>query len=142
MAELVAQQGEGLHKLDLPFVPLCSHSLHQDTSLSLLKASEEWKIQTVLVSPLSYSHGDIWTVLARSAATGHIGNMKFRFNKGKTGRSSKEDVRAVWEIAETFEVEVIDGDYPGTLIRIGGGRGEEPKTTWEEAYETVLNNIC
>ena len=142
MAGLVAQQGEGLHKLDLPFVPLCSHSLHQDTSLSLLKASEEWKIQTVLVSPLSFSHGDIWTVLARSAATGHIGNMKFGFNKGKTGRSSKEDVRAVWEIAETFEVEVIDGDYPGTLIRIGGGRGEDPKTTWEVAYETVLNNIC
>ena len=98
------------------------------TRLSLLKASEEWKIQTVLVSPLSYSHGDIWTLLARSAATGHIGNMKFRFNKGKTGRSSKEDVRAVWEIAETFEVEVIDGDYPGTLIRIGGGRGARMKT--------------
>ena len=68
--------------------------------------------------------------------------MKFRIDKGKTGRISKEVVKAVWEIAETLEVSVIDGDYPGTLVRIGGGRGEEPKTTWEEAYETVLNNIC
>ena len=61
--------------------------------------------------------------------------------------TSKEDVkyvRAVWEIAEKLEVVVYDHDQDltGTLIQIRGGRGEDPKTTWEEAYETVLNNIC
>ena len=76
----------------------------------------------------SYSYGDIWTELARSAATGHIGTMKFCIDKERAVRTSKEDVKAVWEIAETFEVEVIDGDYPGTLIRIGGGRGARMKT--------------
>ena len=140
MAGLVAQQEEGLHKLELPFVSLCSYSQVMDTCLSLLKASEEWKIQT-LSFRLSFSNsgGDIWTELARKAASGHIGTMKFRIYKGMTARTSKEDMKAVWEIAETLEVEVIDR---GTLIRIGGGRGEDPKTTWEEAYDTVLNNIC
>ena len=52
-----------------------------------------------------------------------------------------EDMKPVWEIAETLEVDVFDRDGTGiSRIRIGGGRGENPKTTWEEA-ETVLNNI-
>ena len=141
MAGLVAQQGEGLHKLELAFVSLCSYSQVWDTCLSLLKASEEWKIQTLSATWQGFSNsgGDIWTELARNAASGHIGTMKFLIYKGMTARTSKEDMKAVWEIAETLEVEVIDR---GTLIRIGGGRGEDPKTTWEEAYDTVLNNIC
>ena len=152
MAKLVDQQREGLHKLELPFLPLptralvYSHSQPQNTSLSLLKACEEWKIQTLQIL-FSYSQGDIWTELARSASTGQIGTMKFHIHKGKTERTSKENVKAVWEIAETLEVRVMEGGggyNPETVIRIGGGRGEDPKTSWEEAFETVLllYNIC
>ena len=43
-------------------------------------------------------------------------------------------VKAVWEISEEVQVE----DRPP----IGGGRGRDPKITWEEAYETLLKNIC
>ena len=150
MARLVDQQGEGLYKLELPFFIHHSHSQHQDTSLSLLKACKEWKIQTLYPDSVphflaawqgfSNSHGDIWTELAKSAATGHIGTMKFPIHKGKI---SKENVKAVWEIAQTLEVRVLaGGTNPETVIRIGGGRGEDPKTTWEEAFETVLYNIC
>ena len=57
-------------------------------------------------------------------------------------QASKEDVKAVWEITEKMEVVVIDGDNPGTVIQIGGGRGKESKMTWEEAYQTVLYNMC
>ena len=37
---------------------------------------------------------------------------------------------------------VVDEDNPGTVIHVGVGRGKEPKITWEDAYETVLRNIC
>ena len=149
IATLVDLQGEeGLEKLDLPSVMLYPYS-QQNPSLSLLKASKEWKIETLSIglaiqTGFSHPHARIWRALARSAATGHIGSIKFRVNKGNAEdkQGHKENVKAVWEIAEKLEVVVIDNDFPGTLTLIGGGRGEEPKTTWEEAYETVLNNIC
>jgi len=141
VAGLVTQQEEGLHKLELDFFSLCSKDL--DNCISLLKASEEWKIQTLsschesweFFSPTWFSK---WAELARSAPTGHIGTMEFLFYKGLTARASMEDMKSVWEIAETLEVDVTDRTGI-SRIRIGGGRGENPKTTWEEAYETVLN---
>ena len=146
------QQGEeGLHKLELSNVMLYpySHSHQQNPSLSLLKASKEWKIQTLAIGlalqkGFSYPHAQIWRALARGAATGHIGTIKFRVDKGngEVKQGHKEDVKAVWEITEKMEVVVINEDYPGTVIQIGGGRGEDPKITWEEAYQTVLYNIC
>ena len=42
----------------------------------------------------------------------------------------KEDVKAIWEIAETVWARRIE---------IGGGRREDPKTTWEEACEELKN---
>ena len=45
----------------------------------------------------------------------------------------KEDFKKVWEIVEKFEVDFA--------VLIGGGRGEEPKTSWEEAYKTLCHNI-
>ena len=54
-------------------------------------------------------------------------------------RPKKEDVKAVWEIAEMFNPFIF---INGERIVIGGGRGEAPKTTWEEAYENQLKNIC
>ena len=86
----------------------------------------------------------MWRALARAAATGHIGTIKYQVCKGIAGEDKqiqKEDVKAVWEITEKMEVVVFtDEDTPGMLIQVGGGR--EPKITWEEAYQTVLHNIC
>ena len=151
------QQGEargGLHKLEFQSVTLFPYNKHHHLHY-LLKASEVWKIQTLsinlnhlnLAKGFSYSYGVIWMALARNAVSGQIGTMKFPIYKGGAEKTNKEDVkhvRAVWEISEKFEVKVFNQgqNFPGTLIQIGGGRGEDPKTTWEEAYETVLNNIC
>ena len=131
---------EGLYKLELPYVKL-DHSYlpKRDPSLALLKASEEWKIENLAIGlerPLP------WRALAQGAATGHIGTLKFSVDTRSAKQASKEDVKAVWEITEKMEVVVIDGDNPGTVIQIGGGRGKESKMTWEEAYQTVLYNMC
>ena len=86
----------------------------------------------------------MWRALAQAVATGHIGTIKYQLGEGNAGEDKQghvEDVKAVWEITEKMEV-VVDEDNPGTVIQIGGGRGEEPKITWEEAYQTVLHNIC
>ena len=143
---------EGLRKLEISDVKLCPMMKHlpkQDPLLSLLKASQEWKIETLAIGvahgPMlkggfSYLGVEMWRALARAAATGHIGTIKYRVYKGSK-QGHKEDVKAVWEITKKMEV-TVDEDNPGTLIQIGGGWGEEPKMTWEEAYQTVLHNIC
>ena len=52
-------------------------------------------------------------------------------------RAKKEDVKALWEIAEKFRFKDLG-------IVSGGGRAREEgsKTSWEEAYENQLQNIC
>ena len=77
--------------------------------------------------------------MARSAATGQIGTVRFPIYKGNMKRAKKEDVKAVWEIAERFNPFIY---INAERIVIGGGRGEDPKTTWEEAYENQLKHIC
>ena len=61
-------------------------------------------------------------------------------------KAKKEDVKAVWEIAEKLMQESNPFDYHhadnNDGIVVGGGRGEDPKTTWEEAYEILLKKIC
>ena len=131
---------EGLCKLELSYVKL-DHSYlpKRDPSLALLKASEEWKIENLAIGlerPLP------WRALAQGAATGHIGTLKFSVDTRSAKQASKEDVKAVWEITEKMEVVVIDGDNPGAVIQVGGGRGKESKMTWEKAYQTVLYNMC
>ena len=48
--------------------------------------------------------------------------------------------KAVWKIAKKLKKASNPFDLSG--IEIGGSRGEDPKTTWEEAYETLLKEIC
>ena len=75
-----------------------------------------------------------WTELARSAASGHIGTLIIWFDVREViQKTQKEDLKAVWEIAEKLEF-VGNGDG----IAMGGGRGGDPKTSWEEAYQTFL----
>ena len=122
---LVGQQGgERLGKLNLHSVLLQEHD---DPFFSLLESSKEWKIQKL---DFELCH-EYWTALARSASAGHIGTIKFSTRNGK--KICKEDFKKVWEIVEKFEVDFA--------VLIGGGRGEEPKTSWEEAYKTLFNNI-
>ena len=73
--------------------------------------------------------------------SGNIGTLKYQLRAGENKQGHKEDVKLVWEITEKMEV-VVDENNPGTMIEIGGGRGKESKMTWEEAYQTVLHNIC
>ena len=68
--------------------------------------------------PLEYS----WAALARISTNGHICT-----------------VQLVWEIIEKLTIKT----FPGKEWKnIGGGRKEDPKTTWQEAYEDGLNQIC
>ena len=126
---LVGQQGgERLGKLNLHSVLLrYDNQEHDDPFFSLLESSKEWKIQKL---DFELCH-EYWTALARSASAGHIGTIKFSTRNGK--KICKEDFKKVWEIVEKFEVDFA--------VLIGGGRGEEPKTSWEEAYKTLFNNI-
>ena len=54
------------------------------------------------------------------------------------GKRPKEaDFKAIWEISEEVVL-----DYCYEFTHIGGGRGKDPKITWEEAYLTLMRNIC
>ena len=83
-----------------------------------------------------------WAELARQATSGYICTMKFPIHKGEE-RASKQDVKTVWEIVEKVKVEMTNGKNQNWFVQIGGGKGKEPKTTWEEAYyEALLESIC
>ena len=77
--------------------------------------------------------------MAAFAGSGHIGTVRFWFPilNGTMKRAKKEDVKALWEIAEKFRFKDLG-------IVSGGGRAreEDSKTSWEEAYENHLYNIC
>ena len=137
---LVGQQGgERLGKLDLYSVLLPYQNKDQEHGpfFSLLESSKEWKIQKLDFCLCQ----EYWTALARSAPAGHIGTMKLSLHKGSGEKICKEDLKKVWEIVEKFEVDIVDEDWNSTDVLIGGGRGEESKTSWEEAYKTLFHNI-
>ena len=87
--------------------------------------------------PLEYS----WAALARISTNGHICTLYFPTLKGMrlAAAAKKKDVQLVWEIMEKLTIKT----FPGKEWKnIGGGRKEDPKTTWQEAYEDGLNQIC
>ena len=133
---------EGLDKLELQSVDFPSlQKKHQaDSIFSLIKASKEWKVEEVSLMPtLLGDDSTFWAALAKNVGTGHIGTLEFPpIYKENMQRARKEDVKAVWEIAEKLR-HYFYNHNGGTVI--GAGRGEEPKTTWEEAYETLLENM-
>ena len=72
---------------------------------------------------------------------------------GEMQKANKNDVKAVWEIVKVLEVEVEDPSWTfeeafdnlvleSSEFSLGGGRGEDPSTTWEKVYEDLLKNIC
>ena len=85
------------------------------------------------------AESDWWRELTKSSAKGHIGTSEFYIARPhQFARPKMKFVKAVWEMSE--EVKVVD--FRTYLPPIGGGRGRDPKITWEEAYETLLKTIC
>ena len=80
-----------------------------------------------------------WGALAKISDNGHISTLFFPRVKGmEMVKATKNDVHHVWQILERLTINV-----PGnTRVTIAGGRREEPKTTWEEAYEAGMNFFC
>jgi len=97
--------------------------------LELMKVTEEWKIETVIVG----TNNKCFTDLAKCSARGHVGTLDLSMFSGFFGgpRLIKEDVKAIWEISEKIGVE---GWAEGR--RVGGGRDKDSNVTWEEAYES------
>ena len=110
--------------------------------LSLVEASQEWRIQILWIHLLPDGGCSDWlTELTKSSAKGHIGSSEFyifQTDQFAFARPKMKFVKAVWEMSE--EVKVVD--FRTYLPPIGGGRGRDPKITWEEAYETLLKTIC
>ena len=127
---LVDQQGEGLDKLELKSLKF--HPNLQEAVFSLMKASKEWKVEDLFLNcALLGDDSTCWAALARYAGTGHIGTLLIYKDNMARARARMEDVKAVWEIAEKLNLGYYDVN--GGIV-IGGGWGEDPKTTWEEAY--------
>ena len=129
--KLVNQQNEGLDRLEVKRVTMYSNC--QDIFFSLVRASKEWVVEKMHIDPFVDCN---WTELARSAAAGHIGTLEvFR---GRMQEARKEDIKAVWEISEKLKNISNPFVLVGGVSEIGGGRGEDPKITWEEAYQALF----
>ena len=127
---LVDQQNGGLDKLELQSTSF-DESPSQAIFLSLVRACKEWKVLGKLFTGTYFD----WTELARSAATGHIRTLMILNVREVIQKTRKEDLKAVWEITEKLELVGNGGDlrgYFGAGIAMGGGREEDPKTTWED----------
>ena len=157
IAAKVDQQGEGLDKMEFGTVTLsrghtqfcrpnaCNiqHWKIGELFFSLVNESKVWRIQMLAIYPdkgsypLEYS----WTALARISSNGHICTLFFPtiMGMGRAAAGKKKDVQLVWEIMEKLTIKLFPGN---NWKNIGGGRKEDPKTTWEEAYEDGLNLIC
>ena len=143
IAALVGQQEEVLDKLEVQTLSAAGvQNTMRDIFFSLARASKEWKVREVHFHPRMQNGENIWPEnldLAAFAGSGHIGTVRFWFPilNGTMKRAKKEDVKALWEIAEKFRFKDLG-------IVSGGGRAreEDSKTSWEEAYENQLHNIC
>ena len=127
---------EGLSKLEID-IAFRRFTEKGDVLISLVEASKEWTIQTLRIYVWYFGNFEGWTDLTKNPAKGHIGRIVFQCSQPPqhcTARPKMEHVKAAWEMSEEVQVE----DSPP----IGGGRGGDPKITWEEAYQTLLKYIC
>ena len=145
IARQVEEQGEeGLSKLEFDTDSSDYFWVEEARNifLSLVEASQEWRIQILWIHLLPDGGCSDWlTELTKSSAKGHIGSSEFyifQTDQFAFARPKMKFVKAVWEMSE--EVKVVD--FRTNLPPIGGGRGRDPKITWEEAYETLLKTIC
>ena len=100
----------GLDRLEMLSLNLNSDC--HESFFSVLKACKSWKIQTLSTAGFGISDYNRWAGLAKVAATGHIGTLEFEIVSFFVKRQppSKEDVKAVWEIAEKFKAVIFNDD--------------------------------
>ena len=130
----------GLDRLEMLSLNLYSDC--HESFFSVLKACKSWKIQTLSTAGFGISDYNRWAGLAKVAATGHIGTLEFEIVSFFVKRQppSKEDVKAVWEIAEKFKAVIFNDDLElVSRVQIQGGKGADPKMTWEDAYKTLCH---
>ena len=81
-----------------------SYSEPMKLLLELIKVTEEWKIETVIVYILT--NDKCFTDLAKCSARGHVGTLALSSGFfGEAPSLIKEDVKAIWEISEEIEVD-------------------------------------
>ena len=149
IAALVGEQEEEVQKVALMAVEVWnSCALPQmEVFVSLVKASKEWTVQSMTIGLLGSEHclsnEEIWRTLAKKAGCGKIGKLVLLVNTEEVATVNEEDVKEVWEISERVEVEFYTMSNEELVLssRCAGGRGADPKTTWEEVYQDVLKKI-
>ena len=150
IAALLDQQEEELDKMELRAsveVWQSDAEVQMDVFISLIKACKEWTVQSLTIGQLGSDHPsneEIWATLSQKACCGQIGKLILLVNIEEEAAANKEDVRVVWEITEKLEVEfyTMSNEELVRTSRCCGGRGVEPKATWEEVYQDVLHKIC
>ena len=153
-----------MDRLELSAVEVWQSCELVQTFISLVKASKEWTVQSLVIGANRMDlvdHGllddnegnegndppfteESWTAMARKANCGQIGKLVLLMNLEETATAKEEDVKAVWEITEKLEVEFYKMSNEELVItnRYGGARGLDAKTTWEEVFQGGLNRIC
>ena len=129
-AQVEKQDSRSLCKLeveDLKLNSLLFFSEQRKSLLELIKASEEWNIDSVYVRRDVEMDDKGFSDLAKCSTRGHVATMVL-FNNYGDKPLIKEDVKAIWEISEDIRV---DGG------RVGGKRNKDSNITWEEAYESL-----
>ena len=133
-AQVERQDSGSLCNLEVEELILVSNTAYASYSdqmkplLELIKASEEWKIESVLVLHDISTSNKGFSDLAKCSARGHVGILALSSGSFGGPRLIKEDVKAIWEISEKIGV---NGN------RVGGGRDKDSNITWEEAYESL-----
>ena len=149
IAALVDQQEEEVDKMELRAAELwesCA-AVQINVFISLVKGSKKWTVESLTIGQLGNgypSNEEILTTLAKRAGQGQIGKLMVLVNIEEVATANKEDVKAVWEITEKMEVFFYTMSNEELVLTSGcaGGRGIDPKTTWEDVYQDVLKKIC
>ena len=136
-AQVDRQGDKSLSKMEFDTALFCHPHQCLPPFIPLLKACTEWTVQTLVLK--SSNSSQVLIQLARISAKGHIGKLVF-FCEKLYDAFPKSDVKALWEISEELAVVKEEGGWG--MVRCVGGRGEGPKMTWEEVYESFLKAIC
>ena len=141
IAAQVDRQGDkSLSKMEFDTALFCHPHQCLPPFIPLLKACTEWTVQTLVLKSSNSFCCSVLTQLARISAKGHIGELVFFCEKLYEDVFPKSDVKALWEISEELTVVKEEGGWG--MGQCVGGRGEGPKMTWEEVYESFLKAIC
>ena len=143
IAAHVDRQGDkSLSKMEFDTALFCLPHQCLPRFIPLLKACTEWTVQTLLLQSSNSCFSPWVAQFARISAKGHIGELVFFCDDDGDAfpKSEIKNVKALWEISEELAVVKVEGGWG--KVRCVGRRGEGPKMTWEEVYESFLEAIC